>query len=95
MKQPLAKLISVYRELDDYPGDGFGYVIDGIVDYLDGCKCCAFCKNYGMHDPCEPNDKSRDFKPCNCAWFSDKRDDEQYRLPNGTVNDFYKTIELG
>lgn len=91
-KQPLVKLISVLFELDDYPGDGFGYIVDGIIDYLDKCECCAFCKNYGKHDPCDPNDRERDFEPCNCGWFNDRRNDEQYKQPNGTVWDFYRKV---
>lgn len=93
-KKPLLKLMSVMKELEDYPNDGFGYVIDGIVDYLGECKCCAFCRNYGKHDNC-PESHDDDFDTFEwCDHFSDRRDDEQYRQPNGLVTDFYdKTLE--
>ena len=104
-KRPLLKLIEVLNELDDYPGDGLGYVIDGIVDYLDGCGCCAFCKNFGMHDPCDPfrnpgdplreDDFDAFVKDSHCNYFLDKRKDEEYQPPNGTVLDFYKDIVKG
>ena len=91
-KQPLAKLILVYNQLEDYPNDGFGYIIDDIVDYLNSCKCCAFCENYGCHDNC-PEDHDIDFNPNYwCDYFKDKRNNEKYRLPNGTVCDFYEDM---
>lgn len=92
-KKPLLKLIGVLNELDtraccEIPG----YIVDGIVDYLGECKCCAFCKNYGSHDNC-PESHENDFDTFeHCDYFMDKRNDDKYRLPKGTVCKFYKDI---
>ncbi len=95
-KLPLLKLMGVLKQLDESIEEVPGYIVDGIVDYLDGCACCAFCKNYGKHDPCDPDNKDLDFEPFDknegCCYFLDKRDDEKYRLPNGLTRDFYREI---
>ena len=100
-KQPLLKLIEVLNELRSCTGDQ-NRIADGIAEYLDGCGCCAFCKNFGQHDPCDPfRDpkgplREEDFdaydKESHCGYFLDKRNDGKYQPPNGTVLDFYKDI---
>lgn len=100
-KQPLLKLIEVLNELRSDAGVQ-NRIMDGIVEYLDGCGCCAFCKNFGKHDPCDPCRKPRDtlreddfdafVKDSHCSYFLDKRNDGKYQLPNGTALDFYKSI---
>lgn len=93
MKQPLLKLIYVLNDLDGPNVDIPGYIFDGIVEYLNGCKCCAFCKNNGSHDNCREYHDD-DFNPDYwCHYFSDKRDDDKYRQPNGLVTDFYKDMD--
>jgi hypothetical protein len=96
-KQPLLKLIEVLNELGSDTG-----VKNSIVEYLDGCGCCAFCKNFGQHDPCDPcrnpgdplyeDDFDAYDKDSHCGYFLDKRKDGKYQPPNGTVLDFYKDI---
>jgi len=93
MKQPLLKLIHLLNELNTCGVDVPGYIMDGIIDYLDDCKCCAFCNNNGSHDNCREYHDD-DFNPDYwCDYFKDKRDDEKYRQPNGTAWDFYKEID--
>ena len=100
-KQPLLKLIEVLNELCS-DAEANNRIADGIVKYLDGCGCCAFCKNFGKHDPCDPCRESGDplreddfdayDKSSHCGYFLDKRNDEKYQPPNGTVLDFYNDI---
>ena len=100
-RQPLLKLIEVLNELQSCTGVQ-NHIVDGIVEYLDGCGCCAFCKNFGQHDPCDPfhnpedplceDDFDATDKSSFCGYFLDKRDDGKYQPPNGTVLDFYKDI---
>ena len=56
---PLSKLIEVLNDLDDCYVDVPGYIMDGIINYLDEYKCCAFCKNKGQHDGCLEGDHSQ------------------------------------
>lgn len=103
-KQPLLKLIEVLNELRSDVGLQ-NRIADGIVEYLDGCGCCAFCKNFGKHDPCDPcrgpedplreDDFDAFVKDSHCGYFLDKRNDGKYQPPNGTVLDFYESIVKG
>ena len=100
-KQPLLKLIEVLNELRSDAGVQ-NRIADGIMEYLDGCGCCAFCKNFGKHDSCDPcrdpegplyeDDFDAYDKDSHCGYFLDKRNDGKYQPPNGTALDFYKDI---
>lgn len=92
-KKPLLKLIEVMNDLDTCVCEIPCHTMDGIVDYLGECKCCAFCKNYGSHDNC-PESHEDDYDTFEwCDYFDDKRDDAKYRLPNGDIAlGFYQDI---
>ncbi|MBP5459416.1 MAG: hypothetical protein J6Y62_04575 [Clostridia bacterium] len=87
---PLSKLIEVLNDLDDCYVDVPGYIMDGIINYLDEYKCCAFCKNKGQHDGCLEGDQALNRLQW-CDHWRDRREDCDAR--EYSVWDFYKDFE--